>query len=88
MYHNAESIERCAYGTLYNLPILKRVYSLVNTSVPDLRWVFIIRQFHLHAQRRSEIGHRRAYYTEATLTAHESHLIWGFTEKLLVKDFV
>ncbi|KNG85486.1 hypothetical protein ANOM_005142 [Aspergillus nomiae NRRL 13137] len=33
-------------------------------------------------------GHRGTYYTGAALTAHESHLIWGFTEKLLLKHFV
>ncbi|KAE8356420.1 amine oxidase, flavin-containing superfamily [Aspergillus coremiiformis] len=33
-------------------------------------------------------GHRGTYYTGAALTAHESHLIWGFTEKLLFDHFV
>ncbi|OGM45217.1 hypothetical protein ABOM_005824 [Aspergillus bombycis] len=33
-------------------------------------------------------GHRGTYYTGAALTAHESHTIWGFTEKLLLKYFV
>ncbi|KAE8132607.1 hypothetical protein BDV38DRAFT_260826 [Aspergillus pseudotamarii] len=56
MYHNAQSIEHRAYGTPYNLPILPGVYNLVNTSVPDLSWVFIKRQFHLHAQQRREKG--------------------------------
>lgn len=130
VYHNAQSIGNRAYVTLYNLPILPGVYSLVKTSVPVLNW-----QFHLHAQRRSEEGHRgqcltdsapqchrdrarnccieitfsiRAFrakdgfyrkldalqghrgtdYTGAALTAHESHLIWGFSEKLLLKHFV